>query len=252
MARFDGKVALITGGGRGIGLATALALGREGAKVVVGNRDARQGEAAVRQIKGAGGEATFRKTDVLQEADIKALVDHAVQTYGRLDVAFNNAGVDGSMAPLAEQTEENYRLVMDVNVRGVWLSMKYEIPAMLKSGGGSIVNTTSVGGSIGFPNLGIYVASKHAVVGLTKTAALELAKSGIRVNCVSPAGIDTEMLNRVAGGTEEGMAGFAAAHPVGRIGQPEEIATAVLWLASAESSFVTGHDLLVDGGMTAG
>ncbi len=251
MARFDGKVALITGGGRGIGLATALALGREGAKVVVGNRDVKQGEEVVRQVKAAGGEATFLKTDVLKEAEIEALVDHAVRTYGRLDVAFNNAGVDGLMAPLADQTEENYRLVMDVNVRGVWLAMKYEIKAMLKSGGGSIINTTSVGGSKGFPNLGIYVASKHAVVGLTKTAALELAQSGIRVNCVSPAGIDTEMLDRVIGDSAEARAGFAAMHPVGRIGQPKEIATAVTWLASDDSSFVTGHDLLVDGGMTA-
>ncbi len=251
MARFDGKVALVTGGGRGIGLATALAFGREGAKVVIGNRDAKQGEAAVREIEKAGGTATFLRTDVEDEAQIKALVDHAVKTYGKLDIAFNNSGVDGTFAPLHEQTDENYRKVMDVNVRGVWLSLKYEIAAMLKSGGGSIINTTSVAGSLGFPNGSIYVASKHAVVGLTKTAALEQAKAGIRVNCVSPAGIDTEMLNRVIGDDEQARAGFAEMHPVGRIGRPEEIASAVLWLAADESSFVTGHDLLVDGGMTA-
>jgi len=234
MARFDGKVALITGGGRGIG-----------------NRDAEQGRAAVRQVQEQGGAATFLRTDVAEPGQIEALVDHAVKTYGRLDVAFNNAAINGAWVPLAEETEEQYQRVMDVNTRGVWLLMKHEIPAMLKSGGGSIINTTSVAGSNGFPTLGIYVASKHAVVGLTKTAALELARSGNRVNCVSPAGIDTEMLDRVIGDSAEARAGFEAMHPVGRIGRVEEVASAVTWLAAGESSFVTGHDLLVDGGMTA-
>ncbi len=251
MARFDGKVALITGGGRGIGLAAALAFGREGAKVVVGNRDARQGEEVVKQIKAAGGEATFLKTDVSKAADVSALVDLAVKTYGKLDVAFNNAGVDGTLVPLVDQTEENYEFVMDINVRGVWLAMKYEIAAMLKNGGGSIINTSSVGGTRGFPNLSIYVASKHAVIGLTRTAALEYAKQGIRVNAVSPAGVDTEMLDRVLGDSAEARAGMVGMHPIGRIGTPDEIASAVLWLAADESSFVTGTNLLVDGGMTA-
>lgn len=250
MGRFDGKVVLITGGGRGIGLASALAFGREGAKVVVGNRNADEGRGAVEQLKKLGAEATFLRTDVAVASEIEALVDHAVKTFGRLDVAFNNAGIEGKFGPFVEQTEENYQQVMDINVRGVWLSMKYEVPAMLKTGGGSIINTSSIGGSIAFPGAGVYVASKHAVNGLTKSVALEYAKSGIRVNAVSPGSIETSMLDRVTG-SEEVKAGFAAMHPIGRVGLPEEVATAVLWLASSESSFVTGHDLLVDGGFTA-
>ncbi len=250
MGRFTGKVVLITGGGRGIGLASALAFGREGAKLVIGNRNVEEGQSAVEQLKKLGAEATFLRTDVTVASEVEALVDHAVKTFGRLDVAFNNAGVEGTFLPLAEQTLENYQFVTDINVRGVWLSMKYEIPAMLKNGGGSIINTSSIAGTVGFSGAGIYVASKHAVNGLSKTAALEYAKSGIRVNIVSPAAIETDMLNRVVG-TEEVKAGFAAMHPVGRIGTPEEVAAAVLWLASSESSFVTGHDLLVDGGFTA-
>ncbi len=251
MPRFDGKVALITGGGGGIGLATALAFGSEGAKVVIGDRDAERGEAAARQIEGQGGWATFLQADVADAGQVRALVDHAVETFGRLDVAFNDAGLDGPLAPLAEQVDEDFRRIMEVNARGVWLSMKYEIPAMLKSGGGSIINSSSVFGSVGLTGNGIYVASKHAIIGLTKTAALEMARAGIRVNSVSPGGIDTEMLARSFGGDPNYKASVGGQHPVGRIGRVEEVASAVTWLASDESSFVTGHDLKVDGGYTA-
>src|SRR3989440_2896890 len=172
MKEFEGKVALVTGGGSGIGRATALAFAREGAQVVIGNRNVQRGEETVSMIRDAGGTASFQRTDVLVAAEIEALVDHAMKTYGRLDLAFNNAGVEGDVAPLVEQTEANYDAIMDINVKGVWLSMKYEIPRMLDRGGGAIVNCSSVAGVIGFPGIAIYVASKYAVVGLTQTAAL--------------------------------------------------------------------------------
>jgi NAD(P)-dependent dehydrogenase (short-subunit alcohol dehydrogenase family) len=177
MKEFDGKVALVTGGGSGIGRATAIAFAREGARVIIGNRNVQRGEETVSMIRDAGGTASFQRTDVLVAAEIEALVDHAVKTYGRLDLAFNNAGIEGDVAPLVEQTEANYDAVMDVNVKGVWLSMKYEIPKMLERGG-AIVNCSSVAGLIGFPGVAIYIASKHAVIGLTKTAALEYSAQG--------------------------------------------------------------------------
>src|SRR5882724_9444026 len=182
MKEFDGKVALVTGGGSGIGRATAVAFAREGAQVVIGNRNVQRGEETVSMIRDAGGTASFQRTDVLVAAEIEALVEHAVKTYGRLDVAFNNAGVEGDVAPLVEQTEANYDAVMNINVKGVWLSMKHEIPRMLEQGSGAIVNCSSVAGVIGFPEIGIYAASKHAVIGLTKAAALEFSARGIRVN----------------------------------------------------------------------
>ena len=252
MKEFEGKVALVTGGGSGIGRATALAFAREGAQVVIGNRNVQRGEETVTMIQKAGGTATFKRTDVLVTKDIEALVEHAVKEYGGLDLAFNNAGVEGDVAPLTEQTEANYDAVMDVNVKGVWLSMKYEIPRMLERGGGSIVNCSSVAGLIGFPNMAPYFASKHAVIGLTKVAALEYSAKGIRINAVNPAVIDTEMVDRLAAGL--GMnkeSDLAPLHPIGRLGRVEEIADAVLWLCSKKSSFVTGHSLVVDGGFTA-
>jgi NAD(P)-dependent dehydrogenase (short-subunit alcohol dehydrogenase family) len=250
MQEFEGKVALVTGGGSGIGRATAIAFGRDGARVVIGNRNVQRGEETVSMIRASGGTASFRRTDVLVAADIEALVKHAVSEYGGLDLAFNNAGIEGEVGPLADQTESNYDAVMDINVKGVWLSMKYEIPAMLNRGG-AIVNCASVAGLIGFPNMGIYIASKHAVIGLTKTAALEYSAQGIRVNAVNPAVIDTEMVDRIAAGLSMEKNNLSTLHPIGRMGRVDEVAEAVLWLCSGRASFVTGHSLLVDGGFTA-
>ena len=251
MANFTEKVVIVTGGGSGIGRATALEFARQGAKVVVAGRREKEGRETVALIKRAGGEALFVQADVSREEDVRALVDRAVSTFGRLDAAFNNAGTEGKIGPLVEQNTDNFDSVMNTNVKGVYLSMKYEIPQMIKNGGGSIVNNASVAALVGFPGASIYVASKHAVLGLTRTAALEVAKQGVRINAVSPAGIETEMVSRWTGGDEQTKKQFAALHPVGRIGKPEEIASAVVWLASDASSFVTGQSLTVDGGFTA-
>lgn len=250
MADFDGKVALVTGGGAGIGKATAIAFAREGAKVVIGNRNSEAGEAVVKEIQDNGGEASFLRTDVSQEADVKALVDHAVSKFGRLDVAFNNAGIGGKAGPTADQTSENFDEVMSINVKGVWLSMKYQIQQMLETGGGAIVNNSSVGGLLGFAGVGIYSASKHAVMGLTKSAALEYSAHGVRVNAVNPAVIRTAMSEGLARGRKLKPDDFGALHPIGRIGEPHEVAEAVLWLCSDKASFVTGTATCVDGGFT--
>ena len=215
MKEFDGKVALVTGGSSGIGRATALAFARERAQVVIGDRNTRRGEETVSMIRNAGGTASFRRTDVLIAADIEALVEHAISEYGGLDLAFNNAGIEGDVRPLVEQTEANYDALMDINVKGVWLSMKYEIPRMLERGGGAIVNCSSVAGVIGFPGIGIYAASKHAVIGLTKTAALEYSAQGIRINAVNPAVIDTEMADRLAAGLNMKRTTFPPCIPSG-------------------------------------
>jgi NAD(P)-dependent dehydrogenase (short-subunit alcohol dehydrogenase family) len=252
MKEFNGKVALVTGGGSGIGRATALAFAREGAQVVIGNRNVKRGEETISMIRDAGGTASFQRTDVMGAADVEALVDHAVTTYGRLDMAFNNAGIEGEVKPtLVDQTEANFDAVMGINVKGVWLSMKYEIPRMLDQGGGAIVNCSSVAGVIGFPGIGIYSASKHAVIGLTKAAALEFSAQGIRVNAVNPAVIDTEMVDRLADGMNVKKDDLTTFHPIGRLGRVEEVAEAVLWLCSDKASFVTGHSMMVDGGFTA-
>ncbi|MDH3491506.1 MAG: SDR family oxidoreductase [Gammaproteobacteria bacterium] len=250
MADFDGKIALVTGGGTGIGRATAIAFAREGASVVIGNRNSKAGEAVVKAIQDNGGQASFLRTDVSSEEDVKALIEHAVATYGRLDVAFNNAGIGGAAGPLADQTSDNFDAIMGINVKGVWMSMKYEIREMLKTGGGAIVNNSSVGGLVGFASVGIYSASKHAVMGLTKSAALEYSAHGVRVNAVNPAVIRTPMAEGLAKMRKGKPDDFAAMHPIGRIGEPEEVAEAVLWLCSDKASFVTGTAMCVDGGFT--
>ncbi len=241
------KIVLITGATSGIGKATAIKFGRHGAKVVISGRREAEGQAVVETIAAQGGEALFVQTDVANEEQLKALVAKTVETYGGLDIAFNNAGVEH-----IEATREDYQRLFDINVWGVLSAMKYEIPAMLNRGGGSIVNTSSVAGHIGMSGAGLYIATKHAVEGLTKSAALEYAKAGIRVNAVAPAAIETEMVDRFAGreGTEE-RAGLAAMHPIGRMGKSEEIADAVFYLASEASTFVTGISLTVDGGWLA-
>ena len=245
-----GKVALVTGGGSGIGRASALAFAREGAKVVVADVAVEGGAETVRLIQQRGGEATFIKTDVSQAADVEALVARAVQTYGRLDCAHNNAGIEGAAATTIDYAEDAWERVIAINLKGVWLCLKYEIPQMLKQGG-AIVNTASTAGLVGYRGGAAYVASKHGVVGLTKTAALEYAKAGVRVNAVCPGAIDTPMMGRITGHRPQRTERMAAAEPVGRMGQPEEIAEAVVWLCSAAASFVTGHAMAVDGGITA-
>jgi NAD(P)-dependent dehydrogenase (short-subunit alcohol dehydrogenase family) len=246
-----GKVAVVTGGGSGIGRASALVFAREGAKVVVADVDVEGGEETVRLIRQNGGEALFVKTDVSQDTAVEALVARAVQTYGRLDCAYNNAGIEGPAATTSEYPEEGWERVVAINLKGVWLCMKYEIPQMLKQGGGAIVNTASAAGLVGFRGGSAYVASKHGVVGLTKTAALEYAKAGVRVNAVCPGAIDTPMMGRITGHRPQRAERMAAAEPVGRMGRPAEIGEAVVWLCSDAASFVTGQAMAVDGGMTA-
>jgi NAD(P)-dependent dehydrogenase (short-subunit alcohol dehydrogenase family) len=251
MAAFSGKVALVTGGTSGIGKATAIAFAKEGAKVVVSGRREQEGLAVVEEIKKAGGVAHFVRADVAKEADVRRLVDETVAKFGRLDIAFNNAGVE-LLGPITEVTEGDYRRLFDINVWGVLASMKHEIPAMLKTGGGAIVNTSSIAGHIGMAGASVYIATKHAVEGLTKTAALEFAKQGIRVTAVAPAAIETEMVDRFAGPEgADSRKGLAAMHPVGRMGKSEEIAAAVLYLASDAAKFTTGISLPVDGGWLA-
>jgi NAD(P)-dependent dehydrogenase (short-subunit alcohol dehydrogenase family) len=248
---FIGKVALITGGTSGIGKETALQLAKAGAKVVVAGRRPAEGNAVAAEIQAAGGEAVFVQTDVTMEDQVKHLVDETVRHFGRLDIAFNNAGIE-QLGPITDVTEADYRKVFDINVLGIFLSQKYEIPAMLKSGGGSIINTSSIVGHVAMPGASIYIASKHAVEGITKTTALEMAGQGIRVNAVAPGAIATEMIDRFAG--EEGSENrqwLAAQHPMGRLGQSKEIAAAVLYLASEAASFTTGISLPVDGGYLA-
>jgi NAD(P)-dependent dehydrogenase (short-subunit alcohol dehydrogenase family) len=245
------KVAIVTGGNSGIGRATAIALAREGAKVTVAARRVSEGEETVRLIKEAGSDGIFVKTDVANENDVSSLVEKTVDTYGRLDYAVNNAGIGEKMTPLVEQTSEKFDQIMNTNVRGTWLSLKYEVQEMMKNGGGAIVNMSSGAGLVGFPQMPVYIASKHAVLGLTKSAALEYAKSGIRINAIAPGGVETEMLMQTIGDDHQFLETFKSMHPIGRIGTPEEIANAVVWLLSDKASFVLGHTLLVDGGIVS-
>jgi NAD(P)-dependent dehydrogenase (short-subunit alcohol dehydrogenase family) len=248
MASLANKVGIVTGGGTGIGRATALAMARAGASLVIGNRGAKLGEEVVRAIEQAGGRAVFQVTDVSNPEDAKALVERAVKEFGRLDLAFNNAGADGEQVPLHEQDIEKASLLFDVNIKGVFYCMKYEIQEMLRTGGGSIVNTSSIFGLNGYPGWSLYSATKHAVTGMTKSAALDYAQRGIRVNAVGPGPVETPLLARGTGGDPHSYSSFV---PMGRIGQPEEIADPVVWLLSDEAGYVTGHTFPVDGGVCA-
>ena len=245
---FDGEVALVTGGSSGIGRATALAFAAEGARVVVASRRSEELAETVELIKSAGGDAIFVRTDVSKAAEVEALVAEAVTCYGALNYAFNNAGIEGDpFVPVAEYSEITWDQVIDINLKGVFLSMKYEIPCILESKG-AIVNMASVAGLIGGRVGSAYYASKHGVVGLTKAAALEYADKGIRINAVAPAAIKTAMTDRTFFHDAKLTAGVISRHPVGRVGVPEEVANAVVWLCSERSSFTTGHTLPVDGG----
>jgi NAD(P)-dependent dehydrogenase (short-subunit alcohol dehydrogenase family) len=247
----QGKVALVTGGGSGIGRATALKLAKEGAKIMIADYVAEGAERSVKMIKETGAEAACIAADVSITRQVEMIVKKTVETYGRIDCAFNNAGIEGAFGDTVVCTEENFDRVIAIDLKAVWLCMKYEIPQMLKQGGGAIVNTASIAGLLGFNNIPAYVAAKHGVVGLTRTAALEYAQKNIRVNCVCPGVIRTPMIERVIdrGGFSE--AEVVAGEPVGRLGKPEEIAEGVLWLLSEASSFVTGHPLTIDGGWVA-
>lgn len=248
---FSGQVVVITGAGAGIGRATALAFAAEGLSVIVADVDGQSAEQTVALIRAAGGNAHCVPCDVTRERDVKHLMEQTLLIYGRLDYAFNNAGIEIEHGRLADGTQDEFDAIMGVNVKGVWLCMKYQLPLLLAQGGGAIVNTASVAGLGAAPKMSIYSASKHAVIGLTKSAAIEYAKKHIRVNAVCPAVIDTDMFRR-AYESDPRKAEFAAAmHPVGRIGTVEEVASAVLYLCSDGAAFTTGHALAVDGGALA-
>jgi NAD(P)-dependent dehydrogenase (short-subunit alcohol dehydrogenase family) len=252
MSEWVGKVVLVTGGTSGIGRETALLFAQRGAKVVIAGRREAEGKATVELIRKAGAEGLFVKTDVSQAADVKALVEKTVQAFGGLDCAFNNAGIEGKWISIAEQPEEDWDTTIDINLKGTWLCLKYEIQQMLKQGRpGAIVNNSSVAGFIGSYGAAAYSATKHGVLGLTKSAALEVAKNGIRVNAVCPAVIETPMADRLFGKPEvqEWVLGL---HPIGRFGQPLEVAEAVVWMCSSGAGFMTGQSLVLDGGFLAG
>lgn len=252
MARLlEGKVALITGAGSGIGRATALIFAREGARLVLSDIAAENGEESLRMVREAGAEAAFVRSDVAKLTEVEALVAGAVSSFGRLDCAFNNAGIDGRMGKVTECSEENWNRTIGVNLTGVFFCMKAEIPQMLRQGGGAIVNTASAAGLTGSPGLPAYVASKHGVVGLTRAAALEYGREKIRVNCVCPGPIRTPMLGRLLTSRPEMEHRFASAEPLKRLGEPSEIGEAVAWLCSDAASYVTGHAMSVDGGYMA-
>jgi NAD(P)-dependent dehydrogenase (short-subunit alcohol dehydrogenase family) len=250
--KLAGKVALVTGGGGGIGRATALAYAREGAKVAVVDIDERAARAVGEAVAAQGGETISLATDVSRSEQVAAMVEQVVARFGRLDIAFNNAGIDIEHEPLAKLSEADFDKLVAVNIKGVWLCMKYEIEQMLKQGGGgAIVNTSSIGGLIGAPRQPIYGATKHAVLGMTKSAGVEYGRKGIRVNAVCPGIIRTEMTERAIAREPRRQNYIEQAHPIGRMGEPEDIANAVVFLSSEDSAFMIGHAMAVDGGFTA-
>jgi NAD(P)-dependent dehydrogenase (short-subunit alcohol dehydrogenase family) len=252
VAELEGKVGLVTGGTSGIGRETAVLFAKAGAKVVVAGRREKEGQETIELISATGGEGFFERTDVSKAAEVDALVKKTVERFGRLDVAFNNAGVEGAWAPIARQSEEEFDRTICVNLKGVWLCLKYEIRQMLRQGGGgAIVNAASIYGFIGSPGAAAYSASKCGVMGLTKTAALENARNGIRVNAVCPAAVQTAMADRLFGASKVHEQAVRS-HPIGRFGTPQEVAEAVLWMCSERASFMTGQSLVLDGGFLAG
>ena len=242
------KVVLITGGTSGIGRATAVAFGEAGAKVVLSGRREAEGEETAALIRDTGAECLFVRSDVSDEAEVQALVEKTIATYGRLDCAFNNAGIESPLKPLHEQSIEDFDKLMSINVRGLFLCMKYEVQQMLNQGSGVIINNSSIGGLIAFPGVSPYVASKHAVMGLTRSAALDYAKQGIRINAVNPGLTATAMMDRLSSGSTDDVGSTV---PMGRMGQAAEIAQAVVFLCSDAASYITGQPLVIDGGFTA-
>ena len=247
---FTGKVALVTGAAAGMGLATAHAFAKAGAAVVLADVNERAVQTEADALARAGHTALALRCDVSDDADVAAMVDQTVAAFGRLDAAFNNAGVMARIAPIAETSGDEWERVISINLRGVWSCMKHELRQMERQGSGAIVNNASVGALTGNPGIASYIASKHGVIGLTRTAALEYVKRGIRVNAVNPGLIDTQIARDVVAGDEQAYGELAKHVPIGRAGRPDEIAAAVLWLCSPAASYVVGHGLTVDGGMT--
>jgi NAD(P)-dependent dehydrogenase (short-subunit alcohol dehydrogenase family) len=244
-------IVLITGALTGIGRATAFAFARQGAHLMISGRRDEAGALLATELRTLGATVEYMRADVTKEADVIALVEHTVKRFGRLDVAVNNAGVEGALGPIAQQTEANYRATFDTNVLGVLLAMKHELPIMQKQGAGSVINLSSIAGKVGMAGAAVYVASKHAVEGLTKAAALEVAAAGVRVNAVAPGPTQTEMLERFTGGNAEAKAGLLGMMPAKRGAQPDEIAETILFLASDRARYLTGQSIAVDGGYTA-
>lgn len=255
MAYLKDKCVLVTGGAAGIGRATAIAFAAEGAKVVVSDIDESGGQKTARSVEKQGGSAVYVPADVSSSVDVANLLSSTLSTFGKIDCAVNNAGIEGRITPFAQQTDDNFDDIINVNLKGTFLCMREEISEMVKTGGGAIVNLSSIAGLIGFSGLSPYVASKHGVIGLTKNAALEYAASGIRVNAVCPGGVDTRMLDSLAeqatDGAQTSRQMMTPLHPMGRIGTPEEVAELIVWLCSPRASFITGTAIPIDGGYVA-